>query len=53
MEVKSSTQMDHFRRLFQPDVYQLRSRHIGKYVHGTERENVFRTNCCKFAAQCA
>ena len=52
MKAKSSSQMRHFRRFSLPDVCQLRSRHIDKFVHATEREIVFRPNCSKFAVEC-
>ena len=43
--------MGHFWR-FLPDVCQFPSRHIGKYVHATERE-FFLTKFSKFAVECA
>ena len=43
--------MGHFRR-FLPDVCQLCSRHIGKFVHASEREIIFWPNCSKFAKEC-
>ena len=51
MEAKSSSQMGCF-WLFLPDVCQLRSRHIGKFVHATEREISFWPNCSKLAVEC-
>ena len=53
LKAKFSTQMGHFHRFFSPDICQLRSRHIAKYVHITEREIMFWPNCCKFAVECA
>ena len=35
-----------------PDVCQLRSRHIGKFVHVSEREKFFEQNCSEFAVEC-
>ena len=52
MKSKTSTQMGHFRR-FLPDVWQLRSRHMGKYVDATEREIIFWPTCSKLAVECA
>ena len=45
MEAKSSSQME---RLF-TDICQLRSRHVGMFVHVSERENSFWPNCSKIA----
>ena len=39
--------------VFLPDVCQLRSRHISKYVQATEREIIFWPNCSKFDVECA
>ena len=36
---------------FLPDICQLRSRHIGKFVHASEREIFFWLNCSKFAVE--
>ena len=36
---------------FLPDVCQLSSRHIDKYVHATEGEIIFWPNCSKFAVE--
>ena len=52
MEAKSSSQMRYFWRFFLPDVCQLRSRHIGKFVHVTEGEIIFWPNCGKLAVEC-
>ena len=41
-----------FPTFFLPNVCQLRSRHIGKYVHAIEREIIFSPNCSKFVAEC-
>ena len=51
MEAKFSCQMRYF-CVFLPDVCQLSSRHIGQFVHATERENSFWPNCSKFAVEC-
>ena len=41
MEAKSSLLKRAISDVFLHDVCQLRSRHIGKFVHATERENIF------------
>ena len=37
--------------VFLPDVCQLRSRHIGKFVYATESENIVLPNCSIFAVK--
>ena len=51
MEAKSSSPM-RYSDVFFTDVCQLPSRHIGKFVHATDHENIFRPNCSKFAVEC-
>ena len=52
MEPKSSFQMRYLWRLFfLPDACWLRSRHIGRFIHATEREFIFWRDFSKFAVE--
>ena len=52
INMKTSLQMGQLRRFFSPDVCELLSRHIGKFVQASERQIIFWPSGSKFAVEC-